>query len=144
MKPRGRRRSSKPVSCASGLSPQQATWILRELPSNLAFHFYVDVGEPTGHVARSLVEFGDKLAADPSSPPARSLAFHVKRGDFTAWIRQAVGDAQLAKAFAKINPDEVGLAEHLRQIITDRVDQLKKTLIAYSVIPEDRCAVVRT
>jgi hypothetical protein len=144
MKPRGRSRSKKPVSCASGLSPQQATWILRELPSSLSFHFYMDVGKPTDHVARSLVEFGDKLAANPSSPPAGSLAFHVKRGDFILWIKQAIGDAKLADTIAKVNPDEAGLAEHLRQIVTARVGQLKKTLTTYSLIPEDQCAVVRT
>ena len=142
MKPRGKRRSKKLASRAPGLSPQQATWILRELPSNLAFHFYVDVGKPTGHVARGLVEFGGTLTVDPSSPPAGSLPFHMKRGDFTAWIRQAVGDAQLADTIAQINPDEVGLAEHLRQIVTTRVDQLKRMLITYSVVPEDRSAVV--
>jgi hypothetical protein len=143
MKPKRKSRGKKSVSGYSVLSPQTAESLLRELPATLSFRFYEDLGKPTEHGARSLVDFCDKLASNQPSLPKESLTFHMQRGDFAAWIKGAVGDVELANKIAKINPNDSRLQKRLRQTVNTRIEHLKETLIAYSIIPEDQCAVPR-
>jgi predicted transcriptional regulator len=62
------------------------------VPSDMEFHFYTGIGQPTGFAAKSLRDFYEivkQVAID-------SLEFHLYRGDFENWIRTAFKDVALA------------------------------------------------
>ena len=57
------------------------------------FHFYVTVGDYCGVSVYSLEEFSDALRYVCSE----AIVFHLKRGDFQNWIRDVIGDNELAQ-----------------------------------------------
>jgi hypothetical protein len=69
---------------------------LRTVPICQAFLFYTDIGEYTGIYADNLTDFHKKI----DTVPLASIDFHFKRGDFVKWVRDTLGDDQLA---VKIN-----------------------------------------
>jgi len=140
------KRKSRRTSSTSGYSPlseQKTKAILRDLPLNLAFHFYEDIDKPTGQVATSLLDFCNKLASAQSPQALTSLIFHMERGDFVAWIRNTIGDSELADKIAQISTNDRLLAKKLHQTVEQRIKQLKETLIEHSIIPEDQTPVIR-
>lgn len=122
-------------------SGRKTTAILKDLPLEMSFHFYAEIGKPTGQVATSLLDFCGKLASAQSLQLQTSLVFHMKRGDFVTWIKQSVGDLELADSINEISADDHYLAEKLHQTVDNRIKQLKETTIEYSIIPEDRDAL---
>ena len=75
----------------------QAEKILREVPSDNAFYFYIDIGRPTGVSAKSIRELTERMkTVDP-----KSIEFHVVRGDFDKWFIM-LGDHSLARDFGKL------------------------------------------
>jgi hypothetical protein len=68
-----------------------------ELPAERAFVFRTP-GDGTVTAARTLEEFDRALATVPMA----SLQHHVAGGDFSRWVREVVGDADLAAALAKL------------------------------------------
>jgi len=119
-------------------SQRQTKTILKDLPVETSFHFYEEVGKPTGQVATSLLDFCGKLASAQSLQLQASLVFHMKRGDFATWIKQSLGDNELADMIGKINANDQNLAEKLHQTVDNRIKQLREATIEYSIIPEDR------
>lgn len=138
MRQKQKRKSSKQKPSYSTPSQRQTKAILKDLPLETSFHFYEEIGKPTGQVATSLLDFCSKLASAQSLQLQASLAFHMKRGDFVTWIKQAVGDSELADMIGKISADDQNLAEKLHQTVDNRIKQLKDATIEYSIIPEDR------
>jgi hypothetical protein len=118
-------------------SQRKVKAILIDLPQEMSFHFYEEIGKPNGQVATGLLDFCSKLASAQSLQLQASLVFHMKRGDFVTWIKQAVGDVELANEIGKISADEHNLAEKLHQTVDTRIRELKKMTIEYSIIPED-------
>lgn len=118
-------------------SQRKAKAILKDLPHEKSFHFYEEIGKPNGQVATGLLDFCTKLASAKSFQLQASLVFHMKRGDFVTWIKQAVGDPELADEVGKISADDHNLAEKLHQIVDTRIKELKEMTIEYSIIPED-------
>lgn len=55
------------------------------------FYFFTDIGQYTGTHAISLMDFYNKLP----SLDAKSIGFHVDRGDFQNWIRDIGGFTSL-------------------------------------------------
>jgi len=104
----------------------------------MSFRFYQEIGKPTGQVATSLLDFCSKLASAQSLQLQASLVFHMKRGDFVMWIKQTLGDRELADKIREISADDHNLAEKLHQTVADRIKELKEATIEYSIIPEDR------
>jgi len=141
MKQKQKRSSAKQKTSYSSTSQRQTKAILRDLSVEQGFHFYEEIGKPTGQVATSLLDFCNKLASSQSPQLQASLVFHMKRGDFAAWIKESVGDSELAEKIGKISPDEHNLAQKLRQTVDNRINQLKAVTIEYAIIPEDRDAV---
>jgi hypothetical protein len=119
-------------------SQQKLNAILRELPAAQHFQFYEDIGKPTGHVATSLLDLCDKLASAQSPQAQASLEFHTQRGDFATWVREAIGDPELADMISRISPDDRRLAKKLHKAVDERVKQLKAGLVDFAVIPEDQ------
>lgn len=62
------------------------------------FHFYVDIGDYTGISAASYEDFLTSI----KQVKAKSLSFHVKRGDFEKWVSNVLKDKKLAKEIGKI------------------------------------------
>jgi hypothetical protein len=140
MRTKNKSKRTKRTPSYSVPSQRKIKAILRDLPLEMNFHFYEDVGKPTGQVASSLLDFSSKLASANSPQAQASLTFHMKRGDFATWIRQAIGDSELADKIGEISPNDHNLAERLRGTLDNRIQQLKEAIIEYSIIPEERDA----
>ena len=87
------------------------------VPENQSFHFYTQIGYPTVHSAQSLAEFyrlAEQIGAD-------SLEFHLYRGDFENWLKDAFNDAKLADDFGEIKKTNLK-GEALRKEILKAID----------------------
>jgi predicted transcriptional regulator len=82
------------------------------VPKDTAFHFYTGVGQPTGFSAESLKDFYEIV----KRVAAESLDFHLYRGDFENWIKNALKDVTLADELASLK-SAVLKGEELRQKI---------------------------
>ena len=100
--------------------------ILRTVPQNEAFYFFIDIGEYTGEYAISLEDFCSKIRLIE----LKSVLFHFDRQDFEKWIKGTIGDAILADKIGKIknsvNREEFRTEIH--RIVEQRLSQLKKLL----------------
>lgn len=137
-----KRQRTRPKSTHPTPSPQKIKAILRDLPSNLSFHFYEEIGRPIGQVATNLLDLNHIFASAQSQGAHASLMFHMRRGDFATWIREAVGDSELANKIAKIQPDDRRLQRKLHKTVDDRIQKLKESLIKHSIVPEDHPAMM--
>ena len=97
---------------------------MRALSDEEAFHFYETMGKPTGHSAKSLHEFLDKI----KSVKLESLVFHLERNDFRNWIENAIGDQELAKKIEMIpaRHDEE-LRMQMQTAVRNRLKELQET-----------------
>lgn len=105
--------------------------ILRRVPEQEGFHFYLAIGEPTGETAVSLADFVNKI----ETVDVRSINFHFHRKDFEKWIRGAIGDAELALRVGRIDKTRLSIqAEMLRneiiRVVKTRLNELKPSLPA--------------
>ena len=91
---------------------------LRMVSHAEGFHFYTAIGDYCGVSAHSLEEFADALQYVCSE----SIVFHFERGDFQNWIREVIGDAELAQSIDAIRTCERHLAaKFCRKEIMERV-----------------------
>jgi len=114
--------SKKPVSRKKVVDKAMISGIMRTVSRHEGFHFYRDQGDATGKVATSLTEFVKQLGA----VDVRSVNFHFKRRDFEKWIRDIIGDVELATKLGKIRKATHGekLRNELVQIVNRRLDEL--------------------
>ena len=84
------------------------------VPKDLAFHFYTDVGHPTGFSAESLKELYEII----KRVAIGSVEFHLYRGDFENWIKAAFKDAALAEELATLKDANVKGEELRKEIVT--------------------------
>ena len=103
--------------------------ILRRVPESQGFRFYLAIDEPTGETAVSLTEFVEKL----ETIEVQSVNFHYPRKDFQKWIREVLGDAELALRLSKIGRIRLGIrGEALRseilRTVQARLTELKAAL----------------
>ncbi len=80
------------------------------VPKEMAFHFYMEVGQPAGFSAESIKDFYEIV----KRVAVESVEFHLYRGDFENWIKTAVEDAALADELASLKSANVK-GEELRQ-----------------------------
>jgi hypothetical protein len=123
--------ASKPNAVGSSikksvLNKEAVSKILRSVRESEGFHFYLAIGEPTGETAVSLTDFVEKLAA----VEVQSVNFHYSRKDFQKWIRETLGDAELALRVGKIGRIRLGIrGEALRseilRTVKVRLNELK-------------------
>ena len=91
---------------------------LRVVPHAQGFHFYMAVGDYCGVSAHSLEEFASALQFVCSD----AILFHFERGDFQNWIRDIIGDNELAQEIDDIKMCERHLAaESCRKELVDAV-----------------------
>jgi len=92
-----------------------------------AFFFYEDTGKPTGDFAVNLSEFCNKI----STINPNSLAFHLKRSDFENWVKEIIGDNELAQRIRKLKTNkttwknEATLRNKLHATVRDRIAELQ-------------------
>ncbi len=106
-----------------------ASRILRTLPIEKGFHFTNEKGEALGVVAISLSDFAAKLG----SVDVNSIFFHYRYGHFQKWIKDTLGDDELAKRISRtkrryFKESAVVLEEvrnHLLGIVQKRLSELQ-------------------
>lgn len=100
--------------------------ILRTVPHEKGFHFYTTPGNYTGITATSLHDFDKKIQV----VPAESINFHLQRGDFQKWIKDTIGDTELAKRISLIESTLTteDLRKELLAIVQTRMTALKMEL----------------
>ena len=103
---------------------QAVARILRTVPYEEGFIFYVDVGQPTKNAASSLEQFAKELEV----VDVKSVDFHFKRADFQKWISKILEDIELSRRLDKIPKDIVGepLRKKILEIVKARKDELAK------------------
>lgn len=116
---------SKPGVKKSALSEDHISIILRSVSEQESFHFYRAVGEPTGETAASLANFAKKLGY----VNVQSVNFHFYRKDFEKWIRDVIGDIELALRIGRIRVGLQGeaLRNEMIRMVKVRIDELKST-----------------
>lgn len=96
---------------------KNAIKITTQVPADKVFSFYIAVDKPLGFSAHSLEEFYRLIKQVTSD----SLDFHTYRGDFESWLREVVGDHELALDFSE--PKAAGLhGEELRKRLLAIID----------------------
>ncbi len=71
--------------------------ILRTVPYEEGFNFYIDIGQPTKNTAASLEQFAKELEV----VDVKSVDFHFKRADFQKWISKILEDNVLSRRWTK-------------------------------------------
>jgi hypothetical protein len=99
---------------------------LRVVPQAQGFHFYTAVGDYCGVSVHSLEEFADALQYVCSE----AIVFHFERGDFENWIRDIIGDNELARKIDYIKMCDRHLAaescrKEIMEIVNVRLLQLE-------------------
>jgi len=97
--------------------------IVRTVPHHESFHFFRELGDPTGEVAISLADFAEKM----QSVDIRSVNFHFKRQDFAKWLTDIIGDTELSRRISRIRKEVHGekLRNEIVQIVKRRLEELK-------------------
>ncbi|TET21035.1 hypothetical protein E3J74_00570 [Candidatus Bathyarchaeota archaeon] len=98
--------------------------ILRKVPRENAFYFFTSIGNYTGESAASLEEFVRKI----KEVDAKSLGFHLYRGDFEKWVAETLEDEELAEKITSLkilSPSGSSLRNQLYLIVSKRFEKLK-------------------
>jgi len=93
-------------------------------PDQIApFHFCLDIGDYTGISAASYEEFLKSI----KQVKAKSLSFHVQRGDFQKWALNILHDEKLAKELENVKNQKLrgqALRNRLYRIVSERIKEL--------------------
>jgi len=96
---------------------------LRTFPREKAFYFFTSIGNYTGVSAASLREFAEKI----NEASAKSLEFHLYRGDFEKWMAEVVQDDELpseVKRLQRFNLMGDALRNQLTTVVSRRLKRL--------------------
>jgi len=87
------------------------------------FHFFTAIGHYTGETATSLANFAEEL----QHIEVDSINFHYRRHDFQNWIKEVIGDRELAERISQIKTELSGedLRKELVKISQTRIKGLK-------------------
>jgi hypothetical protein len=98
--------------------------ILSSVPYDKGFHFFTAIGCYTGETATSLLAFAREIEVID----ADSIKFHFQRHDFRIWIKDIIGDVELAERINQIKeglPEE-DLRKEIAKTVEARLNELKK------------------
>jgi len=99
------------------------TDLLKTVSRDKAFYFFLSIGNSTGQSASSLKEFMDKL----NEVNAKSLDFHLHRGDFEKWVSDVLQDQELAQELRRLqksSPTGETLRTQLSATVSKRLKRL--------------------
>ena len=99
--------------------------LLNSVPFENGFHFFIELGKYTGITASSTVEFAEKIQIIP----IQSVTFHFRRQDFQKWLKNTIGDEELAKRIDQIieEPQDEDLRKELTRTVQKRIAELMKS-----------------
>ncbi len=114
---------TQPSKVKRALTKSEAQKILGSVPYEHGFHFFSYVGRYTGETAINLFGFCEEL----KTIELASVVFHFQRGDFQSWIRNTLGDVDLAERIDKIRVDSSSedLRKELLRIVLARLKELQ-------------------
>lgn len=93
------------------------------MPYERGFHFFSGIGNYTGETAVNLFSFNEELRTiEP-----QSVRFHFQRKDFQNWIRETLGDVELADRIDKIagKLSDTNLKRELLKTVQERFEELQ-------------------
>jgi hypothetical protein len=93
--------------------------LLNTVPFENSFHFYTELGKYTGITASSIVEFAEKL----KTVPIQSVTFHFQRQDFQKWLKNTIGDEDLAERIDQIKAQDENLRKELTKTVQNRITE---------------------
>lgn len=105
------------------LSVEKAQKMLSPVPYEQGFHFFMPDGHYLGETAVSVCIF----LKDIGTMDVQSIRFHFDRGDFQKWLKNTIGDEELAvkiDGLEKRIPDEE-LRKQLTDIVQKRISELQ-------------------
>ncbi|MGE5575097.1 MAG: hypothetical protein ACM3UL_03080 [Ignavibacteria bacterium] len=105
------------------MSVEKAQKMLSPVPYEQGFHFFMPDGHYLGETAVSLCIF----LKDLGTIDVQSIRFHFDRGDFQKWLKNTIGDEELAvkiDGLEKRIPDEE-LRKQLTDIVQKRISELQ-------------------
>ena len=113
------------------LSREEVARILGTVSYDRAFYFYNGVGKPSGEFAVSLSDFCSKINVVNSE----SLTFHLKRRDFQSWIKEVIGDTDLATRLDKVQVKNNAVRSTLQAFVSNRIKELQDSWPILLTIP---------
>ena len=100
--------------------------MLSPVPFEKGFHFFTNSGNYTGITATSIHEFVAKLQI----VSILSIEYHFHRHDFSRWIREVIGDVELAAEIESLknssSPDR--LRTEIVEIVQNRIGRLERLI----------------
>jgi uncharacterized membrane-anchored protein YjiN (DUF445 family) len=91
----------KPSMDKATVDKSKAQKILSSVSYEKGFYFFIDIGKKTGEPALNLSGLYEELRViEP-----QSVRFHFQRKDFQNWIKDVLGDAELAQRIDMIKTD---------------------------------------
>ena len=119
--------SKKPQEKKPVIDKATAGKFLRTVAKSEGLELYKAPGEFTGKTATSLSDLHDKL----KTVDVRAVNHHFKRREFERWIRNNIGDEELARRFGKLDRELHGekLRTSMINLIQVRLGELKTATI---------------
>lgn len=110
---------------AIGAIPESAKKAFVSVSPEKCFFFYTGIGPDkfTKISACNLSEFRDRI----SDVDTKSLEFHVSRGDIEKWLRDVLGEAELAREIERLKPMRLqgeALRTRISRLFGSRIDRL--------------------
>jgi hypothetical protein len=111
------------VNAQNSCNAETAQKILSPVPYDEGFHFFMPDGHYSGETARSLCSF----LRDLGSVDVQSIKFHFDRGDFQKWLRNTIGDEELARIIDELDKEspEENLQNKLVDVVQRRISELQ-------------------
>ena len=105
------------------VNAELAQKILRSVSYDQGFHFFSPDGHYSGETAITLCIF----LRDIPHVDTQSIRFHFQRGDFQKWLRNTIGDEELAQTIDTIEKtcNDETLVQQLFSIVEKRIVELK-------------------
>ena len=114
----------KPLTDKKTVDKTTAQNILRSVSYEKAFYFFTDIGKQTGATALSMSGFYEGLrVVEP-----QSVHFHFQRKDFQNWLKDVLGDPELAQRIDLINMELTNqdLRNELLKTVLTRYTELQR------------------
>jgi hypothetical protein len=111
------------VNAQNSCNAKEAQKFLHPVSYDRGFHFFMPNGYYTGETALSLCSF----LRDMGSVDIESIRFHFDRGDFQKWVKNTIGDKDLAQTIDKLDKKilDANLREKLADIVQKRISELQ-------------------
>lgn len=110
---------------AIGILPKEAWTVFKLVPSDKRFRFQTGTGPDkfTGVSASNLSDLIEKV----KTVDVKALEFHVPRGDVEKWVKDVLGDDELAEKIGRIRERNLrgdALRNQLSNTINNRIKEL--------------------